>query len=155
MNALSIDALTASVALPDLAARGNDLVTLAQALDEDWRRFSVDPACGTRHLISTMGHRPDCPPTGLSYMHTQLLMPGRVPAEDRPIAERFLSGRPLMTGELIEEDDGYMRSADEKEMRGVLGQIRTDGLVVETTAPGMVEIAFTPLCARRPTWAKT
>lgn len=110
MARLHIDDLTASVALVDLAARGNDLTTLAQSLDEDWKRFAVDASLGTRHLISTMGNRQDCPPTGLTYLNTQLIQPDAVDARLRPVEQRFLKGKPLLCGELAMEGDDYRLS---------------------------------------------
>lgn len=108
---LHIDQLTASVALPDLVARGNDLGTLAQAIDEDWHRHApkepVPPGNSTQHLISTMKNRQDSPPTGLSYWHTQLIQPGPIRAEDRDIKDRFLQGRPFLTAEILPVENGY------------------------------------------------
>lgn len=201
---LHIDALTASVALKDLSERGNTLETLAQALDEDWKRYAVDPKTGTRHLISTMGNRQDAPATGLAYYNTGLIQPGRIDAAERSESERFLKGKPLLCAELAQEQDGYrlgtvllrvsfhihavidrereaamfyiqfaqlpetvmnaatgrrldeiidighlgnllvrsVRTADESEMRKVLGHISMEGILVETDLPEWIEVDF-------------
>lgn len=104
---LHIDALTAATAIDGLARRGNDLVILAQAVDEEYRRFAVDPKTGTRHLVTTMANRQESPPTGLPYHHTSFLQPDPIPAEQRDIKDRFLKGKPLLCAEIALVDDGY------------------------------------------------
>lgn len=107
MKMLEIDALTASVAAASLIPRGNGLKEFAQALDEDWKRYAVDPSTGTRHLISTMGNRQNCPPTGLPYYNTGLIQPDSLDAIHRPMDRRFLRGRPRFCAELQRKEDGY------------------------------------------------
>lgn len=108
---LHLDQLTASVALADLAACGNDLVSFAQSIDEDWKRFApkptVPPGGEARHFISTMTNRQNSPPTGHSYFHTQLIQPDHIPAEERDMKDRFLKGQPFLTAEIQKTDDGY------------------------------------------------
>lgn len=106
MPRLVIDTITAAIALGDLAVRGNDLVTLAQAVDEDWQRFATDPRAGGRYMISTIGNRTDCPPNGETYYNTQLLQPGPIRAEDRDIKDRFMRGKPMLCAESIRDDKG-------------------------------------------------
>lgn len=206
-RAMTIDALTASVAWGDLNSCGNDLATLAQSLHEEIDRHGVDPATGTRYLMSTMGNRMASPPTGLTYLNVQLLAPHRVPAERRPMDKRFLRGRPMLCGDLAMSAEGVrletavlrislkahatldhargiatfyiqetpppdttmiaatgrrldevvdvghcgelrvriMRTADEREMKSVLGQLWTDGIAVETDLPGWKTIAYEPI----------
>lgn len=110
MKTLHMDALTASIALVDLERNGSDLKVLAQALDEDWRRFAVDPRTGTRHLVTTMRTRQNVPPTGLTYTHTALIRPNPVRAEDRPLSERWLKGSPFLCAEIAREDQDYRLS---------------------------------------------
>lgn len=107
MATLHLDRLTAAVALASLGAHGGDLSTLGQAVDEDWKRFAPDPKTGSRHLISTMGNRQECPPTGLPYYNAQFIRPGRIDAEHRPMSERFLRGSPLMCAEVTRDGGDY------------------------------------------------
>lgn len=106
MQTFHLDVLTASVAADDLKARGNTLATLGQSLHEELERHGVDPETGTRNLISTMANRRDCMPTGLTYLNVQPLQPHVVRAENRPINERFLRGKPLLCGDLSTVADG-------------------------------------------------
>lgn len=106
MEILHIDVLTASVSAVDLEAHGSTLTMLGQSLHEELERHGVDPATGTRNLVSTMGNRRDAIPTGLTYHNMQPLRPHVVRAEDRPIGERFLRGKPLLYGDLATVPDG-------------------------------------------------
>lgn len=111
MTILRMDTLTAAVALASLGARGGDLTILAQAVDEDWKRFAPDPESGSRHLISTMGNRQECPPTGLPYYNAQFIKPDRVDAKDRPMSQRFLRGAPRLCAEITRDGEGYTMSS--------------------------------------------
>jgi hypothetical protein len=106
MKTLHLDALTASVSAVDLEAHGSTLAMLGQSLHEELERHGANPATGTRNLISTMGNRQDAIPTGLTYHNVQPLRPHVVRAEDRPINERFLRGKPLLCGDLASVPDG-------------------------------------------------
>lgn len=107
MAILHIDTITAAAALASLGPTGQDLAILAQSIDEDWKRFAPPPASGSRHLISTMGNRQNCPPTGLPYYNAQLLKPDLVDAAKRPIRDRFLKGAPLLCAEVTRDRDEY------------------------------------------------
>lgn len=97
---LLLDKLTARIAHESLSARGNDLSIFAQSLHEEWTRFRIEKSHKTGHLFSTTTNIQDSKIDGRTYYRTSLIQPGEIQAEDRPISERFLRGKPLLYGEL-------------------------------------------------------
>ncbi len=97
---LLLDKLTAGIAHESLAARGNDLSIFAQSLHEEWTRFRIEKPHKTGHLFSTTTNIQDSKIDGRTYHRTSLIQPGEIQAEDRPISERFLRGKPSLYGEL-------------------------------------------------------
>lgn len=109
---MELDAVTAAIASAGLAESGNDLEMLAQAFDEDWNRFAPsDPDIGGSHMVSTKGNR-TIETTGRSYDNTQLIQPGTVPAEYRPMSKRFMRGAPTMCCVVSETPTGYRVRTD-------------------------------------------
>lgn len=97
---LLLDKLTARIAHESLAARGNNLSVFAQSLHEEWTRFRIEKPHKTGHLFSTTTNIQDSKIDGRTYYRTSLIQPGKIQAEDRPISERFLRGKPLLYGDL-------------------------------------------------------
>ncbi len=107
MKRLRLDALTASHCQALFASAQTDLTLLAQAIDEDWKRYAPDPETGSRHLISTMGNRLNGPPRDLPYYNTSLIRPDALPAENRPMNDRFLRPTPRLCAEVRKIPEGY------------------------------------------------
>lgn len=147
MKRLRLDALTASHCRTLFAGAQKDLSLLAQAIDEDWKRFAPDPKTGSRHLISTMGNRLNGPPRGLPYYNTSLIRPDALPAESRPINERFLKPIPQLCAEVRKIPEGYeldtaLLRLDDHIMASIDGEGKTTLHVANIEFPRAAMIAM-------------
>lgn len=104
MARLHIDEYTGSIIARGLKSRvreGQDpLKIFGQSLDEELKRFGVDPESGTRNLLSTMGNFVGFRNKKGTYSNTSLIRPDKIPAEKRVIAERFIGKVPGFLGDL-------------------------------------------------------